>query len=251
MAITDGVISVWECNEASGNLLDSVGGNTLTATNSPGSTTGKIGNARSFVRASSQKFDAADSAGTSAGDIDFTLAYWVRFTSLPASMDCVSKDSEVATHREYLTGYTSGSSGRFRFLVFDASTGNTSTAILASTFGTPSTGVWYWVVCWHDSVANTLNIQINNGAVDSTSYSSGIRDSDSKFTIGARQATGAELNGDMDQVVLKKGIWTDSEKTIIYNSGNGLAYPWVTGGPFPHYTRRRMSGGMLTMAGGL
>ena len=32
---------------------------------------------------------------------------------------------------------------------------------------------WHQVIAWHDSVANTLNIQVDHGAVSSLSYSGG------------------------------------------------------------------------------
>lgn len=47
-SLLTGIVAYWKCDEASGNLLDSVGSNHLTTSN-VGSTTGKIGNCRFLV----------------------------------------------------------------------------------------------------------------------------------------------------------------------------------------------------------
>jgi hypothetical protein len=58
MALDTNLVSDWTFNAASGNESDGVGSNTLTASGSPGSAAGLLGNARQFTAASSQYFSA-------------------------------------------------------------------------------------------------------------------------------------------------------------------------------------------------
>ncbi len=163
-----------------------------------------------------------DNAALSTGDIDFTVAGWVYLSSKTTSQGLIGK-WDSGTTREYLIYYnTSGDS--FNFGV--SSNGSNLTTITASSFGSPALNTWYYVVGWHDSVNNTLNIQVNNGTTNSVSYSSGVIDSTSSFYIGQYQG-GQFFTGNIDSVGLWKRVLTSPEKATLYNSGNGLEYPFV------------------------
>lgn len=236
----DSLISYWPLGEASGNALDAHGSNHLTETSGTiDSATGKVGNCRDFEAGDTEYFTLADNADLSCGDIDFSIAAWVNAESLTGTHDIVSKDDGGATQREYILGYASS---RFRFGVFTGS--GTFTQKLADSLGAPSTGTWYLVIGWHDSVNNTLNIQVNNGTVDSQAYSNGLADEAAPFCIGARGSGGAgsaHWDGLIDEVAFAKRVWTSDERTWIYNSGNGRSYAdWAAtaggtrGMPFGH-----------------
>ena len=57
------------------------------------------------------------------------------------------------------------------------------------------------VIAWHDSVANTLNIQVDNGTVSSVSYSGGAKDTTSPMIIGAHSDGSLGFNGLIDELV--------------------------------------------------
>ncbi|MDA2917631.1 LamG domain-containing protein, partial [Nitrospinae bacterium AH_259_B05_G02_I21] len=102
------------------------------------------------------------------------------------------------TQNEYWILHQGGEG--FKVRVWD---GGTSTDRIASTVGVGSTGQWYFVVVWHDATANTLNIQIDDGTVDSSSYTAGINDSNSEFDLG-RQPGGDYFDGRLDSVSIWK-----------------------------------------------
>lgn len=222
-------IAYWKLDEGSGTRVDSTGrGNdlNLASASAPGNTTGKVGSALTLVSASSQYVGIADNADMSTGDIDFTFAYWAKASSLGISI-VASKWNDDLTQAEYLLGVLSS---RWSFYVSrngDGSSG--ATAAVANTFGAPSTGTWYFIVCWHDSIANTLNICVNNGTVDSVSYSLGVFDSTAGFKLGAYRSGGANGNwsGEIDEFGFWKRVLTAGERTSLYNSGNGITYPFV------------------------
>lgn len=198
-------------------------GNTLTATNSPTTTTGKVGNGASLVAASSQYYTIADNADLSMGDIDFTIAGWVNATTLPAAATLFGKWNStggVGTPKEYWVGTLTTS---VNFFVSSDGSAQTSKASAA----TLSTSTWYFVVCWHDSVNNTINIQVNNGTPDSAAYSSGVFDGVSPFRIGAMAGNVNFENGIIDEVGVWKRVLTAGERTSLYNAGAGITYPFV------------------------
>ena len=89
-----------------------------------------------------------------------------------------------------------------------------------------STGASYFVVGWHDSVNNTLNIQVNNGTVNSLAWTAGVLNGSADFAIGARRDTAPlYFDGRIDAVGLWKRVLTSGERTSLYNSGTGCHAP--------------------------
>jgi hypothetical protein len=195
--------------------------------------TGVIGGgAGQFTAASSQYLSIADNASLSTGDIDFTVAGWVYLDSLPATNNFFGTVTRWHTsgspvHREYaLITYDISGTVRFHFFVRNAADSDNA-SVVANTLGTPATGTWYFIVAWHDSVADTLNISVNDGVVDSQAHTGGVVDSAADFNIGA-YTTSNYHSGRIDQVGLWKRVLTAAERTALYNSGNGAAYPDLT-----------------------
>jgi hypothetical protein len=219
MALSTSLISHWKLSD----LTDEVGGNTLTNNNVVTFVAGKVGNAANFVAASSQFLSKADNAALSTGDIDFTFSAWVKFTTLGTNNpQIIAKDSD-ASNRDYNLDFYHVPNA-FRFYI------NGGSVIIQSTKTDLTTGVWYFVVAWHDSVANTINIQVNNGTIDSAATANTApSDSAATFCIGARTYATFEgyFDGLVDEVSFRKRTLTAAERSVLYNSGNGLAYPWM------------------------
>jgi len=233
-ALLASLVSFWELGEASGTRNDSFGTNHLTSNNTVGQATGKVGNAAQFNAASTRYLSITDNASLSAGNIDLTLCAWVYLDSVTggsAGRTIFSKYTTSGNQREHSLLYNlTDTSPNNRFAWTVSSNGTATTTLTATTFGAASISTWYFVVVWHDSVADTLNIQINNGTVDSVSYSSGIFDSTSAFAIGALFAPTSPfylMDGRIDQVGFWKRVLNSTEKTFLYNSGNGRSYAEV------------------------
>lgn len=225
----------WKLDESSGTATDSHSINHLTQTGTVGTATGKISGARDF--SASNYLSKASNASLSTGDVSFTLACWVKLDALGALRPFMCKWADSGQN-EFELAYSTGLA-QFFFAV--SSGGSDENYIAASTFGTPSTGTWYYVVGWHDADADTLNIQINNGTVDSTSYTSGIHLSTSAFQIGAKDTGGGfpkAMDGLIDEALFAKRVYTSDERTSLYNGGSGLAYPLVPSGGSSRVLRR-------------
>lgn len=231
MALIDSLVSYWKLDEASGNALDAHGSNDLTETSGTiDAATGKVGGARDFEVGDTEFFAHADNADLSTGDIDFTWSAWVRLESTGANRVVFAK-WDFTGQREYALFYNNAAD-RFEFDVSSNGQGSGATAVRADTLGAPSLATWYHLVGWHDSVNNQIGICANAGTADVAAHSTGVRDGSAGFALGSFLATGAgdsHWDGLIDEVGFWKRVLTSTERTALYNSGNGLAYPFTSG----------------------
>lgn len=227
------LIAYWPGNEANGDLLDAhTNALHLTDINTVTSEAGIVyPAARQYTQVNYEYHTRpGDDALLSTGDVDFTLAAWARFDAMGAAVRSVaSKWNAGADQREYWVLYD----GVIGLLSFRASSGGVLATVAscpAVTFGAPAINTWYLIVSWHDSVANTINIQINNGAIDSVAYAAGIFDGSSAFQIGSRDPAADYMSGRIGPTMFWKsapgngGVLTEAQRTALWNGGAGLAY---------------------------
>lgn len=228
--LSSNLISFWPLHEASGNRGDMIGSqNTLTDTNTVTQSDGQIEKAGQFTAASSESLNINNNSTLQTGDVDFTFAAWVYMDSKPAAiMDVLSKYAATAGNAEYIM-YWNNTTDRFNLVVYRAT--DSPFVAVANTLGAPSTATWYFITAWHDSNADTVNIEINNGGVDSTATTGALQAAGTgNFAIGAL-ATGSQYwNGRICEVGFWKRILTLRERFWLYNRGLGRTYPFGSGG---------------------
>jgi hypothetical protein len=238
LALTDNLVAYYSLDEASGAAIDAHSTHDLAETSGTiGSATGKVGGARDFEAGDSEWFEIADNTDLSMGDIDMSGQVWVNLESKASRQCFVVKGSGVSG--EYYVEYNNGSD-RFEFTVAGGSGFTSLTNVRANNFGSPSTGVWYCLHFWHDSVANEIGISVNAGTPDTASHSAGILDANTPFQIGSYSGFSLHTDGLLDEVGIWKRVLTSQDRTDLYNSGNGLAYPLTVGGGATGNRRRRM-----------
>jgi len=157
--LTTNLVAAYKLNEGDGSRYEEL---------NPGT-----GPAAQFTASNGEYLSHIDDASLRTGDIDFTLSAWVYLDSKVNGRIVAKLDG--TTNFEYSILYNQPGVDRFVFTV--SSDGSTTANVQANTFGAPSTGTWYFVVAWHDATANTINIQINNGSVDSLAHSRKSQDS--------------------------------------------------------------------------
>lgn len=230
MAITDNMVGYWNLSESSGSRADSFGSNPLTDNASVTGTTGPgAHNAAHFVRASNQWLSHTDNATLSVGDIDFTIAIWIKYTTNNDLQGSICYSGNGASRSwEIVQGFSPTTD--FFFQV--SSDGSAQNGVQAATFGAVATGSWHFVVAWHDSVNNQLGITVDNGAADTASWTTGVFDSTGDLQLGRREGSspGNGLDGDLAMFGMWKRILTGTERTFLYNSGNGRNYSELLGG---------------------
>jgi len=217
-SLNTNLISYWKLEEASGARADSEPTGTaqnLTDNNTVTSNPGTIGDAAQFDSGNQEYLSRADSTNLSTGDIDFTIAGWFYLDSNNADMRMLGKTG--SGQMEYYILFNSNT-GRFEFHV---SNNGTADVALSADNGPlfPFLSTWYFIVCWHDSVNNTINISVDDGTPDSASHTTGVFDGTADFRIGG--FTGAYFNGRADEVGFWKKVLSAPERTELYNGGAG------------------------------
>jgi hypothetical protein len=180
------------------------------------------GGARQFTRDNSEYFEVADNADVSTGDIDFTLTGWVYLDSKPGNQTFIAKYNTGTVSREYRVFYDV-TADRFSFNVSHNGSYQAAATVETDSLGIPSSGQWYFIVCEHDSVNDTLTIQANNGTVDSTAWSSGVYDGTQAFQLGRRNI-GDYMGGRLARFGFWKRTLATAERSELYNSAAGLFY---------------------------
>lgn len=220
--LLNGLISLWEFDEVSGNAVDTVRSLDLIANNSPGTSSGLLatGNART-LNGTNQTFSRTSTAELAFGNESFSITCWVSINSFSNTRDILGK---WGTNSEYILIY-SNSLNRFEWVVSDSA--DTVNRVTATTAGAPSTGTTYMICVTHDAENDNIGICVNAGAVDTQAHSTGVRVGSNNFIVGGR-ASGLVnfVPGTVDQIAVWGRVLTSAEITELYNGGNGLAYPF-------------------------
>jgi hypothetical protein len=225
MSFGDSLVAVWELEEASSGRNDSFGDNVLSSANGTSRSAGKVGFAADFERSSSQFLLADNSVPLQMGDIDFTIAAWVKLESKAGSMSIVAKDvNSPANSRDYTLDFDFASL-MFRFYINGG--GAADLIVSSADVFDPALATWFFLVAWHNAAADTLNLQINDGTPNSHTTNGAVpQTSNAPFYVGARAYFGFEdfFDGLIDQVMVWKRVLTSDERTALYNGGNGVSY---------------------------
>lgn len=163
--------------------------------------------------------EIADNASLSFGDETMTIGCRFVLDDKSVTRTLIGKFSAQAPNNEYLLGFLAGTD-RLR-LVVDATGSGGGTTLLANNFGSVPTGTVINVIAWHDPVANTLNIQVNDGTIDTLSYSAGIHDGAAAFNLGRiRNSINNPIHpwdGAIDDAFVYRRILTPSERTQFFS----------------------------------
>lgn len=225
--LINGLVSFWKLGEAATNSrVDSIGSNNLTETGgSVSSGTGKIGNAAVF--AESSYLTIADNASLSI-TTSLTIIAWVKVTA-GAGLDfpgIISK-WENTNQRSYMlmfdrNGAFGGAANRFVCGISPDGTSASSIMASATSFGTPTNDVWYFLQCFVDLDADIVGISVDNGTINTNSYtSSSVFDGTSNLRIGNLGTADNTFNGSIDAVGLWNRRLNSTEVTCLYNAGVG------------------------------
>ena len=219
------LVVYYDCDESSGNLLDSKGSNDQTDTNTVASATGIVSNARDFERDNSEYFTRADTADLSSGDISFTITAWVKIeTKSGAGSQMWIFNKGNGTDREYMLLYDVDSD-RFRFFISVDGLGSAYAIVNANNFGAVSIGTWYWIQAGHDASADITFISVNNGTEDTTAtLGLGPTDLTGGSAVGNQVSATDYWDGLIDEIAFHKKRLATAEKADLYNAGAGNTY---------------------------
>ncbi len=202
---TTGLAAWWTMDEKNGIRKDShVNHYDLTDNNTVDWALGAQGRAASFVTANQERLTITDKPGLSGGDTDFTLIAHVYLNNNTGTFVIMDKSDNVNAY-DYRLTHVSGTGFRFRV--------GSGSAYVDS--GVVDANVWHTVIAWHDSVSNTINIQVDNETPDTLSFSSGTTDSTQPLSIGAFPSGVTGLDGLIDEVAIYRRVLTANERAWV------------------------------------
>ena len=228
----DDLVSYWDLNETSGTRVDSVvdSGNDLTDNNTVGAVLhGPVGPVGDFITPVLHEYVPTqlqkDSYNTGTSTGNFSLAAWVNLNEAqkadPAWIVGFYSDSDG-----WPLAYLYWSGTKFQFKVYDAINEEEITVEL----DLPSGGGWRLIVGRYTSADITLHLSADAGTeVTQALNVGGQRQSfgGKPFRVGAEETIDTYFTGQIGPV----GLWTgtngaisDSQRTSIFNSGNGKLY---------------------------
>jgi len=222
--LLNNLIAYWPGNEANGNLLDlHTNGITLVDNNTVTSAAGLVyPTARQYTAANHEFFNLNADLFLSTGDVDFTWSLWVYRTGIGADDGLLSR-----LWTDYWLGITAANVVRFTIYNAGAPKGTVNST------ATVGAAAWHLITVWHDSVANTVNAQIDDGAAASAATTGAPNGGAATFDLGLDQ-TVAWMNGRIGPTMFWKsaagggGVLTAAQRTALYNAGAGLTYAAFT-----------------------
>lgn len=160
------------------------------------------------------------------GDVDFSIAVWVKFDSL-GSAEVIMGCDNVTTYDWYLQ---KNSDDTFTF-VKKGGAGN----LTATSTATATAGTWHHVVAVQDATNEYTRISVDGAAFVSSSGSTTLSAASSAYMrLGGVQPSvpgypGA-MSGFIDSIGIFDSALTISEAQSVYNSGAGDDYPFPSAG---------------------
>jgi len=222
MALADGLVAYYKLDESSGNATDSVGGFTMTNTNTCTFSAGKINNGADCHPTGNKYFTVANDLGLNGSSQNWTVSMWIypngNMSTQQVFANWVDFGYRVYCYIEY---YSSACRlVRVRWGI---------AADVCSKSQSFNNATWYHV-CWRYN-GTTLNLKINDWTATTLGSSgngsgTGYRD---EVTIGAYTSGGTtNLKGMADEVWFWNRNITDAEVTELYNAWAGKQYPFTT-----------------------
>ena len=221
MAISDSIVSYWKA-DSNGTFPDAHGSNDGTITGATYTASGKINGAYDYDN-SSDYVTIGSLAHVSTG---ISYSFWINLDATTDEM-IMWKGSTTVNEYVYVTG-------GYIWYAFGAASGSNNT--FKSTTTSLSTGTWYHIV-----IAGSGNGTAGNYKI----YVNGTEQTINFTTAGANRAfpagsgtlywggnvagSGSWVDGRIDEIGYWTKVLTQTEVTALYNSGNGLAYPFSSG----------------------
>jgi len=226
--LKDGLISYWALDEASGTRADSHTANSfdLTDVNTVLSGTGAVyATCADMERTNSEGLTHADNDAFSPSSL--TITAWVKFESFPGGANITSifsKDDYALTATREWNLYYSDSDNKLKFIVFYGSSFFSADTAANSL----SLATWYFLVARHDQ-GTGVNLSIDNGTPITSAGNHTMNSSTAPLAVGGIHNGGVlapafGFDGLIGPVSMYNRSITDSEVTLLHNSGTGLKY---------------------------
>ena len=211
-----------------GSSVESSGNGTITATGSPPSATGKIGDSTDFLNtAAGTSVDYMDTSYDvipTGSDAAFTFQTWMKYTAT-AYGGIWDKSSGVNTQRFFvLTNYDGASNvpGTIGFFTRDSSVGTKYVS------GSPSLNNGSWQSVAFTRTGSTSVIYVNGSAASmaGTTVGGSVHKSSEKHKIGGLKGNTLAYDGGLDEMRVRQSVLSANWITTEYNNQNANGSFW-------------------------
>lgn len=220
-ASSSGLVLLWKMDESSGTRVATVGGLDLSEQGTIPSATGpaNITPAADFDSAAEYIYHADDTA-LREGDFDSHWVIWLKIPNNAGTYMVVAKDVLASRgHIMYRNNATLHWAG--------PDTGGTNRDIAYGSAISHST--WHMIDWGYDKSGGVWFLNVDAGTRVTGSYSAPQTGQTAQFRVNARAYVGFEgydVGSQKCYLMRWNRILTSGELTSLYNSGNGLAYPF-------------------------
>lgn len=212
----DNLVSYYSFEETSGAVKDELNVNNATAITVTRGETGKIGNGFLYVDNPDNVFKASP-LGFVGNNLSGTM--WVNLEKFVATKTFFIFDGNNDESIELGTANTDD----LKLNLWDTGASGAGTYNYSSYIGE-------WTFIYWEVTPTTLKVYLNNELkIDEVASFSMLSASVVNVTIGNFFAGNRAINGSMDEVSFWNRTLTESERTELYNDGNGLAFGETVG----------------------
>ncbi|MDF2435518.1 MAG: hypothetical protein JWP44_5149 [Mucilaginibacter sp.] len=193
-----------------------MGNNNLTVTGAAGATSGIVGNAVVWGGGVGSA-GKATTTGVGLSTTSYSMGCWFRRTAISAQ--CILLDWSNTVNKV-----------GFDFVVLSANlalrkSANGSLAVDQIASVSTNDTNWHFAIAWVDTAANTINIQIDDGVIASTTLGVSTTFVGGTLSMGNSIAYNAPANkAFMDQAFYYNRALSAIERTALYNSGAGRSF---------------------------
>jgi hypothetical protein len=223
-----GLVSMWKMDETGTSTvrLDSApAANHNDATPTVVTDVAGVQGRAGHVPGSGDRLTVNNNASLQTGPVSYMWALWVKFDAVGTHQQIIYKGGGGGDET-YLYYYYAGPPVQDVFIYSAISAGPTYNSVTSASAGAPVVGQWYFIVIWHDLADNSINIQVNDGAVDSVVLVPPLTATSESICFGEQTtAYNAPLNGALDEIAFWKGrALPPAERTWLYNGGAGRPF---------------------------
>ncbi|NTW32172.1 MAG: hypothetical protein HGB12_06045 [Bacteroidetes bacterium] len=226
--IASNIVAYWKFDETNGGAADAVGSYPLTNNNTVGYSTGKISNGADFGSSNTNKsFSAGSTIANSLYNTSFSISCWFKISTQPSTGNefVMVSITPYSPEKDISIKY-SNETGTKQIVIYKGNYGGTDNNIRYNINLTSD--IWYHVVYVYTN--NTLLEGYLNGTsigTISNPYNNPTGSgSGSNLFISSWCGSSRFISGLIDEV----GIWSralsSAEVSALYNSGNGIQYPF-------------------------
>jgi len=211
--LTD-LLSYWKMDETTGDRVDSHGSNDLSVVGTVGYAVGKLGNAVTCT--GTANYLTKNPATVNVNPAGFTVWGWIQLAA--DARTYVIAGPNGANTRWYL-GYFG--SNAWRFYVYDSSLASDSISAITQA---PTLNAWYFLCGRYNPTTKKAELRLNASAwALGAALGTGPTTDSNNLKVAGNNASG---NCNIDSVGIANRYYSDAEVDELYNSGNGLEYPF-------------------------